>query len=330
MTIPNYIRNAEPTITPQLLRILAAERPYSLSILHAGMEYNGLSERAARSAPHTHDLYHIVLFTEGENRFFFRNSAQPCHPGTLVVTGPGEQHTFLPLDPGKVRYVEVTFEYVHGQQRLTIPFHALLCAYTGQSLPAGSYPIDLSGPQWHYLEALLRTLPDTLQQAHPAREFYANVVMMQIFTFLVQQQYEEILAGSSAEESRLLRAREEIERRFRERLTVGELAEGAGWSVGYFSRAFTRRFGIAPIRYQQLLRITAAKNLLTTTDLSCHEIAARLGFTDAYYFSRTFHQLVGVPPRQYRTGRRSGYSGSAFAGENTIVEGVIPGCSTTT
>jgi AraC-like DNA-binding protein len=40
--------------------------------------------------------------------------------------------------------------------------------------------------------------------------------------------------------------------------------------------------------------------LLLTTDLGVAEIAAEVGYDDAFYFSRQFRAVNGVSPRQFR------------------------------
>lgn len=46
-------------------------------------------------------------------------------------------------------------------------------------------------------------------------------------------------------------------------------------------------------------RITAAKELMASTDLKVYEISDRVGFDSAFYFSKVFKKLEGVSPREY-------------------------------
>ena len=43
-----------------------------------------------------------------------------------------------------------------------------------------------------------------------------------------------------------------------------------------------------------------AKRLLTETDARIYEIAAAVGYEDAFYFSRLFKRLTGVSPMDWR------------------------------
>ena len=57
------------------------------------------------------------------------------------------------------------------------------------------------------------------------------------------------------------------------------------------------------ISFRQMLRqirIEKAKRLLATHRLSVKEVARRVGFSDSHYFSRTFKELTGSNPTQYK------------------------------
>ncbi|MHC4282622.1 MAG: helix-turn-helix domain-containing protein, partial [Planctomycetota bacterium] len=48
------------------------------------------------------------------------------------------------------------------------------------------------------------------------------------------------------------------------------------------------------------VRIERAKQLLLATEQSCTEICFQVGYNNQSYFSRTFKELVGMSPRQFR------------------------------
>jgi transcriptional regulator GlxA family with amidase domain len=83
-------------------------------------------------------------------------------------------------------------------------------------------------------------------------------------------------------------------------LTVAQIAKQAGLSTAHFSRLFTEQTGFPPMEYFIHLKIQRACRFLTLTSLSIKEISSRLGYSDQYYFSRIFHQVMGTPPASYR------------------------------
>lgn len=79
-----------------------------------------------------------------------------------------------------------------------------------------------------------------------------------------------------------------------------DLARHMGISASYCSREFSRTIGSGFREYLRDIRIAAAKRLLSTTTLAVREIAEKVGFRDANYFSRVFSNTQGVSPGAFR------------------------------
>jgi transcriptional regulator GlxA family with amidase domain len=103
---------------------------------------------------------------------------------------------------------------------------------------------------------------------------------------------------------RLLRARDAMDRTYAQPLDVPALARIAHVSEAHFIRSFRATFGETPHRYLQRRRVERAMFLLRESDASVTEICLDVGFASLGTFSRTFHDIVGEPPTQYR--RRAG------------------------
>jgi AraC-like DNA-binding protein len=83
-------------------------------------------------------------------------------------------------------------------------------------------------------------------------------------------------------------------------LSPEEVAAAQGWSHSTFRRRWDEVMPESPGRTLQGLRMQEACRLLVETTLPIHEVAARAGFADEYYFSRRFRIEQGMPPREYR------------------------------
>lgn len=83
-------------------------------------------------------------------------------------------------------------------------------------------------------------------------------------------------------------------------LTLEELAGIAHMSPYHFSRLFKRSTGLSPHQYVVRKRVERAKELLTNTDLSLHEVALSVGFADQSHLSRYTKRLLGVSPKSLR------------------------------
>ena len=99
---------------------------------------------------------------------------------------------------------------------------------------------------------------------------------------------------------RLLRARDAMDRAYTEPLDIQALARIALVSEAHFIRTFRETFGETPHRYLQRRRVERAMNLLRETDRSVTDICMSVGFTSLGTFSRTFHDIVGRSPSDFR------------------------------
>jgi transcriptional regulator GlxA family with amidase domain len=99
---------------------------------------------------------------------------------------------------------------------------------------------------------------------------------------------------------RLLRARDAMDRSYAQPLDIPSLAKLAHVSEAHFIRTFRATFGETPHRYLQRRRVERAMFLLGTTERSVTEICFDVGFASLGTFSRTFRDIVGESPTEYR------------------------------
>ncbi|MFC5471380.1 AraC family transcriptional regulator [Cohnella suwonensis] len=95
-----------------------------------------------------------------------------------------------------------------------------------------------------------------------------------------------------------------IDEHAKEKLTVQQLADVAGLSRFHFSRLFKQVTDKSLVEYVNLVRINQSESLLRDRRLTISEIALATGFSDIYYFSRTFKKLKNVSPSEWRNGDR--------------------------
>jgi len=82
--------------------------------------------------------------------------------------------------------------------------------------------------------------------------------------------------------------------------SVSELCELARLSESQLRKRFRAATGLSPQQYIHQVKIEQAKDALARRNERISELARRLGFEDANYFSRLFKKLAGCSPREYR------------------------------
>jgi transcriptional regulator GlxA family with amidase domain len=98
----------------------------------------------------------------------------------------------------------------------------------------------------------------------------------------------------------MLRARDAMDRDYRDELDIPALAQIACVSQAHFIRTFKVTFGETPHRYLQRRRVERAMYLLRTSTATITDICMEVGFTSLGTFSRTFAEIVGETPTRYR------------------------------
>lgn len=83
-------------------------------------------------------------------------------------------------------------------------------------------------------------------------------------------------------------------------LRVSKLAESVNMSVSNFRKCFKEVYNFSPIQYINNLRINHAQDLLLSGFYSIGRIAELSGYSNVYYFSKSFKQKIGMSPREYR------------------------------
>jgi AraC-like DNA-binding protein len=101
-------------------------------------------------------------------------------------------------------------------------------------------------------------------------------------------------------ERHLLRAKDEMDARFREPLDVPSLARAAYLSPAHFSREFRRVFGETPHQYLLTRRLERAAALLRTTDRSVADICFTVGLRSVGSFTTSFRRVYRMSPTAYR------------------------------
>src|SRR5690242_10395168 len=99
---------------------------------------------------------------------------------------------------------------------------------------------------------------------------------------------------------RLLRARDAMDRTYSQPLDIPALAQIAYVSEAHYIRTFRATFGETPHRYLQRRRVERAMFLLRESERSITDICFEVGFSSLGTFSRTFRDIVGENPTDYR------------------------------
>ena len=97
-------------------------------------------------------------------------------------------------------------------------------------------------------------------------------------------------------DERIEKVKDYINENYYRPLTASELANQAGLNAVYLGALFKKceSFGIK--EYMNKIRISHARDILHSKQLTVSEVAYMCGFTDAFYFCRVFKKYTGLTP----------------------------------
>jgi AraC-like DNA-binding protein len=98
----------------------------------------------------------------------------------------------------------------------------------------------------------------------------------------------------------LLKARDLVDSRYAEPLTVADLAAAAALSPSHFSRRYKAVYGESPHEYLLTRRLERAASLLRVTNRSVADICFAVGLTSLGSFTTSFTRIYGHSPTAYR------------------------------
>ncbi|WP_374008223.1 helix-turn-helix domain-containing protein [Delftia lacustris] len=219
--------------------------------------------------------------------------AGALEPQALVMTPPGE----------------VVVDTIHNNPRT---LHFFLKDSVLQEVAEDIY--DLAKVRFHYKAAFGATDPTLSQLMRATKQMLledleidwrSEYLARAIGSHILQRHC--VLGGKEATHadvrlsaSQLKKVDEFIRASLSRPFTFGELASSVGLSRTVLFQRFTRTLQQTPHQYRQSLRVAQAKELIKKGGLTLTEVANACGFSDQTHMTRTFRQLLGMTPGQYR------------------------------
>ena len=85
------------------------------------------------------------------------------------------------------------------------------------------------------------------------------------------------------------------------RLSLNEVSDVFGFTPNYLSQMFAKSGDIGFVEYVTSEKVAAAQKILEAdANIRIYELAERLGFESAFYFSTVFKKVKGCSPSEYR------------------------------
>ena len=132
---------------------------------------------------------------------------------------------------------------------------------------------------------------------------YSNQLCATLVEYLIVKIAESLVPGEAAQTPAFAtyqRCRQHIQTQHARLKSLGQIAKECHVDPAYLCRLFGRYDHQSPYQFLMRLKMNLAAERLQNPATLVKQVAAELGFADAFHFSRAFKKVLGVSPEGFR------------------------------
>lgn len=247
---------------------------------------------------HCHNYIEIAFILSGKGRYRIDDAVYTVEEGDLLVLNPGVRHQALAGAKGKPAvefFVGFTDIALRGMERN--------CFHLNGECPL----VHTAGELRQKLFRIASSMEAENDVWKQGRYFMLRSYLVQMLLVLIRDRMEppRHIQGYGFESLSKKYVVEQIVNYFQdhydEKISLDQIAENMYLSPFYISKIFKSETGDTPIRHLIDIRLEKAKELLEAGECnSIQEVAARVGYDDAYHFSKLFKKKYQIPPSKIK------------------------------
>jgi len=226
----------------------------------------------------------IEYVNSGRGQLILGGHTYALQPGTLFSYGPRIAQD-IRTDPDD-RLVKYFVDFVGRAPRALLAVAQL----TPGSVMQTSDPAEVT--------ALFENLIRNGERESPYRERICAAVLEQLLLKLAETVMPPGSANSTAFRT-YHRCRQYIEDHFMELTSLGQIAQACHINAPYLCRLFQRFDHQRPYQLLVRLQMVRAAERLQQPGALVKQVAAEMGSSDPYHFSRVFKRVHGLPPSEF-------------------------------
>lgn len=248
---------------------------------------------------HSHNHLELAIVLSGEGRYRFEDGIVCVKEGDVIIINPGVKHQALACPEAETPATE----FFTGAK----DFHILGCSENALPVPEGGHVLHADGELWQRLFKLYSAMEAEKAVCRQGRYFMLKAYLMQMMLLVIREACKspEQEDGAALESVNRKNVVEQMvnyfEDHYCEKISLEQMAENMYLSPFYLSKIFKSETGDTPIRHLINIRLEKARERLAGGDAgSIQEVAASVGYDDAYHFSKLFKKRYGISPSQAR------------------------------
>ncbi len=248
---------------------------------------------------HSHDHLELAFILSGEGRYRFEDGIISVKEGDMLILNPEVKHQALACPEAETPATE----FFTGATDFQIPG----CPANSLPTPEGGHVLHTEGELRQKLFKIYSAMEAEKALCRQGRYSMLKAYLIQMMVLVIREQCApaEQTAGYAFEslnrQDVVERMLDYFEDHYSEKISLDQIAENMYLSPFYISKIFKSETGDTPIRHLINIRLEKAKELLASGHAgSIQEVAASVGYDDAYHFSKLFKKRYGMSPSQAR------------------------------
>ena len=276
--------------------VLFQDAAFPLKISHVELAAQGRELSTGEVLPHWHEHMEFHWFEKGGSKVLTGSEWITVEDGDVTMVNPSELHTLLPGEcPSSYWFFIISPQLLGGDDADAYGrfWKSLATQQTRFQHLIRHDPLVIQ---------LIAAMVAEYQAMEPGYELAIRGHLFQLMARLYRAHRQPLPTAPSRkrQDQRLKEVLQHIGEQYAQPLSPQSLADSCGLNLSYFCRLFRQGTGMTAAAYITAYRLSKAEELLTSTDLSVTDIAARVGFSDMAYFSRRFKRQYGLSPLQFR------------------------------
>ena len=253
---------------------------------------------------HTHGFIEFVYTLGGKGKHVVDGEEYLVRSGDMLLINRNSKHTVIPIE--NLRYVDIMLkpEYVDGALKGANNVFSLLrlkdFSELTNSVNQDKLLTHFDGEERNKIEFVLDWTREEQSNLSPARDLVIHSALSMLLSLIFRKMAEKQSLRLTINEGLL----DFIKQNCCSGLSISDVATKCGYTPEHFSRIFKKYTGKTPISYLNDCKISTAKKLLSSSDLSIELIMQKCGFTNRTLFFKRFLKSVGCTPLQFRKSKK--------------------------
>ncbi len=254
---------------------------------------------------HWHGEFELIHILQGRGEFICGSEKREAEAGELFLIPPNMLHAAYPVGQQRLLYDALVFSPVmlgadSGDRCTNECIRPLIKGDAGIAVF-----IRKTAQNYGELKKTVEQIFVCVHEDSPQMDLLLKSELLR-FVWMLEESGDISFTskGKGTENETLRPALEYMAQKFREDITVEELAGLVHLSESHFMKSFRRTVGISAMEHLSRLRINAACEALCESSDRIADIAFACGYSNLSNFNRQFLKKAGCSPREYRRRNR--------------------------